>query len=484
MSDPCSFIIIGATGNLAVEKLLPALYALHTGNQLNKDIRFIAVARRDYDTRRWRQHLQELLQAAGDDTFETFAQRFDYVRGDYSQPRAYDSLYTWLAEHNLLDGTTLVFYLAIPPGDFSEVINHLDQAGFHGESTRHRIVVEKPFGTDIDSARQLNHHLHRHYSEENIYRIDHYLGKETVQNLLVFRFANTLIEPIWNHNYIDHVQITVAESHGIAGRAAYYDQSGALRDMLQNHMMQLLSVIAMEPPAILDADALRDEKVKVLRSIRPISRRSVNSCAFRAQYGPGNIDGQSVPGYQDESGVEPQSVTETYVAAKFYIDNWRWSGVPFYLRTGKRMEQQLSMISIRFRHPPRMLFRETPLENIEPNWIVLALQPHESMHIEIHSKQPGLGMNTRTSRLIASYKKEDEYSSDAYEALLLDVIEGDRSLFLRFDEVETAWRVVDPILRHWSQDAEFIQTYAAGSWGPEQAMRLFDSEEHRWRNQV
>jgi glucose-6-phosphate 1-dehydrogenase len=257
-----------------------------------------------------------------------------------------------------------------------------------------------------------------------------------------------------------------------------------MRDMLQNHLMQLLTVVAMEPPPAMEADALRDEKVKVLRSIRPISKQAVHAHAFRAQYGPGSINGEPVPGYQQEAGVEPNSITETFVAAKFYVDNWRWRGVPFYLRTGKRMAKQTSMIAIRFRHPPQQLFRETPLESIAPNWVLLSIQPSESMHMEIHVKQPGLDMNTRVLQLNASYRQTDEAPLDAYEALLLDVIEGDRTLFIRFDEVEWAWRVVDPILKHWTTERDFIHTYAAGTWGLHEAGRLFDSEDQAWRNEL
>jgi len=487
--EPCSFVIFGATGNLVRDKLLPALYQLERAGLLGPSLQFVALARRPLGLEKWNAGMREALEShTGADfdpaVFERFAARFFYLQGDHREPETYTALKEHLARPATGACENVVFYLAIPPTDFFNVVTQLGRTGFSGGLANHRIVVEKPFGEDLESARKLNAHLHQYFNEDQIYRIDHYLGKETVQNLSVFRFANTLIEPIWNRNFIDHVQITVAECQGIGSRAGYYDKAGALRDMLQNHMMQLLSVVAMEPPSQLDADALRDEKVKVLRSIRPIPRRAVNNYAFRAQYGPGAIDGVAVPGYQGEPGVEENSTTETYAAAKFYVDNWRWSGVPFYLRTGKRLAEQLSLISIRFRHPPQQLFRETPLANIEPNWIVLSLQPHESMHVEIHAKQPGLGMNTRSTKLFASYRKDDETPTDAYETLLLDVIGGDRSLFIRFDEVEWAWRVVDPILRHWSQDTSYIHTYPAGSWGPAESERLFDSEDHEWRNHV
>ncbi|MDF9393038.1 MULTISPECIES: glucose-6-phosphate dehydrogenase [Methylococcus] len=484
---PCHFVIFGATGDLSALKLLPALYHLEAGGHLPAGMSIIALGRRPWSEADWLRHLEgSIRQRMGEQfsarVYRRFAARFTYVAGDLHDPALYQTLSDRLcADQHCAD---TVFYLSIKPSDFGAVIQRLDQAGLNRPRGLHRIVVEKPFGEDVDSARQLNRLLHDSFDEEQIYRIDHYLGKETVQNLLVFRFANTLIEPLWNRNYIDHVQISVAEQAGISTRADYYDKAGALRDMLQNHLLQLLTLVAMEPPPALEADALRDEKVKVLRSIRPIPEQAIHAHAFRAQYGPGSIDGAPVPGYQDEPGVAPHSVAETFVAAKFYVDNWRWRGVPFYLRTGKRLARQLSLIAIRFRHPPQQLFRETPLEFIEPNWVLLSLQPSESMHIELHSKQPGLGMDTRIIRLDASYRRGREKTLEAYETLLLDIMEGDRSLFLRFDEVEWAWRVVDPILRHWTRQRDFIRAYPAGSWGPPEADRLFDKPEQSWRNQL
>ena len=486
---PCNFVIFGATGNLATKKLLPALCRLEQAGRLPEGMQFIATGRREWDDGEWREHLRgvlhEKLQARFDETIcNRFVQRFIYVRGELHDLALYRQLGQELAKPRTGVCSNVVFYLSIKPADFQSVIKNLDKSGLAQPRGLHRVVVEKPFGEDIESAQALNRLLHEHFDEQQIFRIDHYLGKDTVQNLMVFRFANTLIEPLWNRNFIDHIQITAAETMGIENRADYYDHAGALRDMLQNHLMQLLTVVAMEPPPVMDADALRDEKVKVLRSIRPISKRSVHAHAFRAQYGAGSIDGEHVVGYQDEPGVEPQSITETFVAAKFYIDNWRWRGVPFYLRTGKRLAETRSMVSIRLRHPPQQLFRSTPLESISPNWIILSIQPEESMRMEVHVKQPGLEMNTRVISLNASYRKDDEMPLDAYETLLLDVVHGDRTLFIRFDEVEWAWRVVDPILKSWAQERDFIHTYPAGSWGLFEANRLFDAEDQEWRNSL
>ena len=476
---PCYFVIFGATGHLASSRLLPALYQLDAAQRLNDDLRLIAFARRAWRRDDWARHLESVLQQqlGADYDAETgarFIRRFDYVMGDLHDPRAYQRLMQELGKAQRGSCENIVFYLAIKPADFDDVVENLDRAGINRAHGRHRVVVEKPFGEDLDSARSLNAKLHRYLDEDQIYRIDHFLGKETVQNLFVFRFANMLGEPIWNRNYIDQVQITVAEDRGIDGRADYYDHTGALRDMLQNHLMQLLTVVAMEPPAMFEADALRDEKVKVLRSIRPIPADAVDAYACRAQYA----------GYRDEPGVARASTTDTYVAVKFYIDNWRWRDVPFYLRTGKRLAQQRSLIAIRFRPPPQLLFHRAGHDRLDPNWIVLSIQPSECINIELHAKQPGPAIDTRMLSLNASYRQDYASPLEAYKTLLLEVIEGDRSLFLRFDEVEWAWRVIDPILRHWAAQKNDIPTYPAGSWGPDETARLFDRADHAWRNEI
>lgn len=484
---PCSFVIFGATGNLASNKLLPALFHLEAAARLADNLSIVAFSRRDWTLDNWLEHLRNLLDDKVNDKVEgavldRFLARFRYQKGDLKKIESYHALADILSPGSAC--SSKVFYLAIKPAEFAGVIQHLEAVGLNKPRGMNRVVIEKPFGEDLESAQKLNCLLHQYFDEQQVYRIDHYLGKETVQNLLVFRFANTLIEPLWNRNFIDHVQITVAESIGIEDRAGYYDRAGALRDMLQNHLMQLMTLVAMEPPPALEADALRDEKVKVLRSIRPIAKRAVHAQAVRAQYAHGSIDGQAVVGYQQEENVEHNSLTETFVAAKFYIDNWRWRGVPFYLRTGKRLAKQNSMIAIRFKHPPQLLFRETPLESIQPNWVLLSIQPEKSMRMEIHVKQPGLDLDTRVIQMNACFLKTDEQALDAYETLLLDVIEGDRSLFIRFDEVEWAWRVIDPILMHWAVEREFIPTYPAGSWGPAEANRLFDNDDQIWRNEL
>ena len=486
---PCHFVIFGATGNLAKVKLLPALYELDAAGRLNDDLMFVALGRRPWDDNAWREHLVGAVRAAegGDvdeDVLNRFAARFEYLRGNLNDPETYDRLFEVLSRPRMGFCENIVFYLAIRPDDFLTVVDQLDRVGLNRSHGRHRIVVEKPFGRDLESAGELNRELHRHFDEEQVYRIDHYLGKETVQNLLVFRLANTLIEPLWNRNFVDHVQITVAENIGIENRAGYFDSTGTLRDMVQNHLLQLLAAVAMEPPATMSAHDRRDEKVKVLRSIRPIPGDRVGAVAVRGQYGPGELDGKPLRGYREEEGVPADSVTETYVALKLYIDNWRWRGVPFYLRTGKPLPRKQSLVAIRFRQPPQQLFRTAMHERIRSNWIYLSLQPEESMQVELHAKQPGLELETRTVRLNTGFRQDGEVALDAYETLLLDVIEGDASLFIRFDEVEESWKVVTPLMEAWAEGTEDLRIYPAGSWGPEEAKLLFDRPAHVWRKSM
>ena len=482
--EDCTFVIFGATGNLAKIKLIPALYRLDAAGRLPDGFKVVGFGRRDWDDQAWRDQVSDWLADKPTDgtVLARFCERLFFFHGDLADEQAYPRLHDYLLGDAPFS-PNLIFYMAIRPADFGPVSRRLGAVELNQEhSGWRRLVIEKPFGYDLESAESLNRRLNQDFQESQIYRIDHYLGKGTVQNVLVFRFANLMLEPLWNRNYIDHVQITHSESLGTEGRAGYYDGSGALRDMIQSHLLQLLTLVAMEPPANLDAESLRDEKVKVLRSIRPIHQSAVNAHAFRAQYGAGQVNGEKAPAYLEEPEVPENSVTETYAALKLFIDNWRWRNVPFYLRTGKRMQQGNSMVSIRFKHPPQQLFRETQIEQLKPNWILMNLQPHDCIRMEMQVKQQGLELRAETTRLDASYCGISQAQLDAYEALLLDVMDGDHSLFLRYDEVSWAWKVVDPILKIWSVERDFIQTYPAGSWGPKEADRLFVRQDQRWRN--
>jgi glucose-6-phosphate 1-dehydrogenase len=492
--DPCTFVLFGCTGDLARRKVIPALYQLWRTNLLPHEFCIVAIGRRPYedDTLRdvYRQSLEKFSRVLPLDeaAWRSFAQRVRYQRGDFDDPQAFDQLVTVLDQIDHERGMTRgnhLYYLATQPSAFAEIVGQLGRVGLdheHHDGGWRRIVIEKPFGHDLISAIKLNREVGKVFRESQVYRIDHYLGKETVRNLLVFRFGNGIFEPIWNRRHIDHIQITVAESIGVEDRGSFYEETGASRDFLQNHLLQLMSLVAMEPPATFDADALRDEKVKVIRAIGELTPHEMRTNVVRGQYGPGWVAAKPVKGYRQEPEVNPESETETYVAARFEVDDWRWSGVPFYLRTGKRLPKRASEIAIQFKEVPHRLFRDSSTEP-DPNLLAIRIQPDEGIMLRFGAKVPGLGIDVRSVTMDFTYGSAFTVDSpDAYETLILDALLGDASLFTRADEVEGAWARVTPIIDEWSDEsAPDFPNYEAGSWGPEAADELLAREGRKWR---
>ncbi|HET7685992.1 MAG TPA: glucose-6-phosphate dehydrogenase [Candidatus Limnocylindria bacterium] len=494
--EPCTMVICGATGDLTERKLGPALYNLMLGGLLPAEFSVVGFARRDMSDDAFRTHLRKGIdkhsrnRPAKASIWESFSQGIEYHRGDLDDPRAYAELAKRLDRIDRDRGTAgnRLFYLAVPPNLYPEIVERLDQAGLARSGRRGgrgwtRVIVEKPFGSDLETARTLNREIGSVFDEEQVYRIDHYLGKETVQNLAVFRFGNGLFEPIWNRRYIDSVQITVAETVGVEGRGDFYDQTGALRDIVQNHGLQLMAVFAMEPPVEFRAEDLRDEKLKVLRGVKPMSAGEVAAATVRGQYVSGWVEGEKLTSYRDEPEVAPDSQTETFAALKLAIDSWRWAGVPFYLRTGKAMPTRATEISVQFKRAPLALFARAGMPQIEPNILAIRVQPDEGILLRFGAKVPGQGLQIRSVNMDFRYGSSFAVDSpDAYETLLLDAMVGDASLFTRNDEVERAWEILDPIVAAWaSGEGGPLHFYGAGTWGPPAADELLERDGRAWR---
>lgn len=479
MQKSACFVVFGATGDLTHRKLIPALAGLRRQGLLKSPVAVVGYARQELDDEGFRQRLRDTVEEPGCDEI---IENSYYVSGDFSDPEGFKRLSERVAqvEGKYTDVGGRIYYLAAPPSFYIDILAGIQAAGLNeapNDSFRH-VVVEKPFGHDLATARELNTAVGKVFDESQVYRIDHYLGKETVQNILVLRFANSIFEPLWNRSYIDHVQITVAEELGVEHRGKYYEEAGALRDMVQNHLTQLLTLIAMEPPVAFDADSVRGEKVKVLKAVRIPTPAQVRDLTVKGQYGPGQSGGESVPGYRQEPDVSPESTQETFVAMRLQIENWRWADVPFYLRTGKRLPQRVSEVSVQFKRAPQRLF---PRElRLQPNVLRLRIQPDEGMTLSVAAKEPGMRIALRDVDMEFDYSAFGTPVTEAYERLLYDALVGDSTLFTRNDEVEAAWQIVDAIDQGWKQEQVPPEIYPAGSWGPEAADELLHHSGRRW----
>jgi glucose-6-phosphate 1-dehydrogenase len=485
-APPGVLVVFGASGDLTSRKLMPAIERLSRRRLLPPAFSVVGVARTQMDDDRFRSLMLAAVPDSGP-AWPELVKSFRYVAGDYAHPDTFDALGTILQELDKERGTAgnRTFYLATIPSVFEEVVEALGKAGLNNPVSAEssvRLVIEKPFGRDLASANQLDAALHRVFEEDQIYRIDHYLGKETVQNVLALRFANAIFEPVWNRRYVDHVQITVAESLGVEHRGGFYETAGALRDIVQNHVLQVLSLTLMEPPATVDAQGIRDEKVKALRAVKIPTPREVLANVVRAQYEAGWSEGKQVVGYREEEGVAPDSVTETFVAMQLEVDNWRWAGVPIFVRTGKRLPKRVTEVALQFQRVPHLPFTAADSEGLHPNALILRIQPDEGISLRFGAKVPGQAFEVRDVLMDFSYGAAFlEEPPEAYERLLLDAMIGDPTLFIRSDEVEQAWRIVDPLLDAWQHPETPLARYRSGTWGPRQADELIGREGRQWR---